>query len=41
MGPLMSGLFTGETRLNLGEYEGESSPPGGQKEVFRNYKADG
>jgi hypothetical protein len=26
MGPLMIGLFTGETRLNLGEYEGDTSP---------------
>lgn len=25
MGPLMIGLFTGETRLNLGDYEGDTS----------------
>lgn len=26
MRPLMIGLFTGETRLNLGEYEGDTGP---------------
>ncbi len=26
MGPLMIGLFTGETRLNLGDYEGDTNP---------------
>lgn len=26
MGPLMIGLFAGETRLNLGEYEGDTIP---------------
>lgn len=34
MGPLMIGLFTGETRLNLGEYEGDTSPQAVKRRFF-------
>jgi len=34
MGPLMIGLFTGETRLNLGEYEGDTSPQVVKRRLF-------
>lgn len=34
MGPLMIGLFTGETRLNLGKYEGETSPQAVKQRLF-------
>lgn len=34
MGPLMIGLFTGETRLNLGDYEGDTSPQSVKRRFF-------
>lgn len=34
MGPLMVGLFNGETHLNLGEYEGTSSPQAVKRRFF-------
>jgi hypothetical protein len=34
MGPLMIGLFTGETRLNLGEYECDVSPQAVKRRFF-------
>lgn len=34
MGPLMIGLFTGETRLNLGEYGGNISPKSVKRRFF-------
>lgn len=34
MGPLMIGLFTGETRLNLGHYEGDISPESVKRKFF-------
>jgi len=34
MGPLMIGLFAGETRLNLGEYEGDTSPHSVKRRFF-------
>jgi len=34
MGPLMIGLFTGETRLNLGDYEGDTSSQAVKRRFF-------
>ena len=34
MGPLMIGLFAGETRMNLGEYEGDVSPQAVKRRFF-------
>lgn len=34
MGPLMIGLFAGETRLNLGNYEGDTSPKAVKRRFF-------
>ena len=34
MGPLMIGLFSGETRLNLGEYEADASPKAVKRMFF-------
>lgn len=34
MGPLMIGLFIGETRLNLGEYESDTSPQSVKRRFF-------
>ena len=34
MGPLMIGLFTGETHLNLGAYEGDTSPQAVKRRFF-------
>ncbi len=34
MGPQMIGLFTGETRFNLGDYDGEQSPQAVKRRFF-------
>ena len=34
MGPLMIGIFTGETRMNLGDYQGEQSPQAVKRRFF-------
>ena len=34
MGPLMIGLFAGEIRLDLGEYEGDTSPQAVKRRFF-------
>ena len=35
LGPLMIGLFTGETRLNLGNYDGDTSPLAVKQRFFK------